>query len=71
MFSFSVKSLEYPPIVADSDQLDLAVDPLLDRMLRGTPRQVPRMTREIDRRRAGCCGPKSGPDPAGPSQSSD
>ena len=26
VFSFSVKSLEYPPIVADSDQLDLAVN---------------------------------------------
>jgi multiple sugar transport system substrate-binding protein len=70
VFSFSVKSLEYPPIVADSDQLDLAVNPLLDRMLRGTPQEVPRMTRKIDRTSYRVLGPKFGPT-AGPSQSSD
>ena len=70
VFSFSVKSLEYPPIVADSDELDLAVNPLLDRMLRGTPQEVPRMTRKIDRTSYRVLGPKFGPT-AGPSQSSD
>jgi multiple sugar transport system substrate-binding protein len=68
VFTFSVKSLEYPPIVADSDQLDLAVSPLLDRMLRGTPQEVPRMTRKIDRASYGVLGPKFGPS-ASPSQS--
>ena len=70
VFSFSVKSLEYPRSCRTPTKLDLAVNPLLDRMLRGTPQEVPRMTRKIDRTSYRVLGPRFGPT-AGPSQSSD
>ncbi len=67
VFTFSVKSMVYPPVVAESDELDLAVEPLLDEMLSGTPAEVPRMARMIDRASYRVIGPKFGPSPS-PSQ---
>jgi multiple sugar transport system substrate-binding protein len=68
VFTFSVKSMEFPPIVAESDELDLAVDPLIDRMLQGFPFEVPRLSRQIDRASYRVIGPRFGPSP-NPSQS--
>ncbi len=68
VFTFSVKSMLYPPIVEDSDDLDLRVEPLLQRLVDGTPAEVPRLARKIDRASYRVLGPKFGPS-AGPSQS--
>jgi multiple sugar transport system substrate-binding protein len=68
VFTFSVKSMQYPPIVENSDELDLAVDPLLERLVSGTPAQVPRLARKIDRASYRVLGPRFGPS-ASPSQS--
>ena len=70
VFTFSVKSMEYPPIVGESDALDLAVDPLIEDMLHGVPADVPRMTRVIDRASFRVLGPKFVPSPI-PSQTAD
>jgi len=70
VFTFSVKSMQYPPIVAESDELDLAVEPLIEEMLDGTPADVPRMARRIDRASFRVLGPKFGPSP-NPSQTAD
>jgi multiple sugar transport system substrate-binding protein len=70
VFTFSVKSMQYPPIVADSDTLDLAVDPLLQDLVRARPADVPRLARKIDRASYGVLGPTFGPS-ASPSQSGD
>ena len=61
VFTFSVKSMVYPPVVGPSDELELAVDPMLEKMLRGTPAQVPRATRQIDRASYRVIGPRLGP----------
>ena len=63
VFTFSVKSMVYPPLIEESDQLDRAVDPLIDQLLRDRPRQVPRTTRRIDRASYGVLGPRFGPSP--------
>jgi multiple sugar transport system substrate-binding protein len=68
VFTFSVKSMVYPPVVAQWDDIDLAVDPLLDRMLRGRPADVPRLARKVDRASYRIIGPRLGPS-ASPSQS--
>jgi multiple sugar transport system substrate-binding protein len=70
VFTFSVKSMQYPPVVGASDELDLAVEPLLDRMLNGTPAEVPRMARAIDHASYRVLGPRFGPS-VSPSQSAD
>jgi multiple sugar transport system substrate-binding protein len=70
VFTFSVKSMVYPPIVSQSDELDLAVEPLLDQMLNDTPLEVPRMARKIDHASYRVLGPKFGPS-LSPSQSAD
>lgn len=61
VFTFSVKSMVYPPVVEQMDELDLAVDPMLETMLRGTPAEVPRTTRQIDRASFRVIGPRLGP----------
>jgi multiple sugar transport system substrate-binding protein len=61
VFTFSVKSMVYPPVVDQWDDLELAVDPMLERMLRGTPSEVPRTTRQIDRTSYRVIGPRLGP----------
>lgn len=68
VFTFSVKSMRFPPVVDQSDELDLAVEPWLERLVRGTPEEVPRLTRKIDRASYRVLGPKLGPT-AIPSQS--
>ena len=68
VFTFSVKSMVYPPVVGQWDDIDLAVDPLLDRMLRGRPADVPRLARKVDRTSYRIIGPRLGPS-AGPTQS--
>jgi multiple sugar transport system substrate-binding protein len=70
VFTFSVKSMRYPPILPNADELDLAVEPLIRRMLHGTPARVPRLARKIDRASYRVLGPKFGPS-ANPSQSTD
>jgi multiple sugar transport system substrate-binding protein len=61
VFTFSVKSMVYPPLVTSADEVDLAVDPLLDEMLHGTPEEVPRYARRIDRASYRILGPRFGP----------
>ena len=61
VFTFSVKSMVYPPLIAKWEELDSAVDPLIDRLLRGRPPAVPRMSRRIDRASFGVLGPTFGP----------
>lgn len=61
VFTFSVKSMVYPPVVAASDEVDLVVDPLLDEMLRANPADVPRYARRIDRASYRILGPTFGP----------
>jgi multiple sugar transport system substrate-binding protein len=68
VFTFSVKSMVYPPAVAQWDELELAVDPLVDALLDGRPSAVPRQARRIDRASYRILGPRLGPS-AGPSQS--
>jgi len=61
VFTFSVKSMVYPPLLQQWDQLDQAVDPLIEQLLRGLPREVRRTTRHIDRASYRVLGPKLGP----------
>jgi multiple sugar transport system substrate-binding protein len=63
VFTFSVKSMVYPPLVGPADELELAVDPLVAKLLDGTPQQVPRLARRIDRASYRILGPKLGPSP--------
>jgi multiple sugar transport system substrate-binding protein len=49
VFTFSVKSMQFPPLIGPWDELDAAVEPTLARMMHGRPVQVPRRTREADR----------------------
>ena len=68
VFTFSVKSMVYPPAVVGSDDLEMAVDPLLTDLLQGRPSEVPARARAIDRASYRVLGPKLGPT-AEPSQS--
>jgi multiple sugar transport system substrate-binding protein len=68
VFTFSVKSMVYPPSVGESDELEQTVDPLLHDLLEGRPNQVPARARQIDRASYRVHGPNLGP-PASPSQS--
>jgi multiple sugar transport system substrate-binding protein len=70
VFTFSVKSMRYPPVVGESDELDLAVEPWLERLVRAAPEDVPRLTRKADRASYRVLGPKLGPS-APASQSGD
>jgi multiple sugar transport system substrate-binding protein len=74
VFTFSVKSMVYPPLLGQWDGLDHAVDPLIDRLLRGRPSTVPPLSRRIDRASFGVLGPRFGPSatasPSGSGQAS-
>ena len=70
VFTFSVKSMRFPPVVGESDELDLAVEPWLEQLMRASPEEVPRIARRIDRASYRVLGPKLGPS-ASPSQSGD
>jgi multiple sugar transport system substrate-binding protein len=61
VFTFSVKSMVYPPLVGQSDDLELAVDPLVQKLLDGRPSQVARTARQIDHASYRILGPKLGP----------
>ena len=69
VFTFSVKSMVYPPTIASWDDLENAVDPLIQRLLDGDTASVPRLGRKIDRASYRVIGPRAGPT-AAPSQSS-
>jgi multiple sugar transport system substrate-binding protein len=73
VFTFSVKSMVYPPLIGQWDQVDQAVDPLIDRLLRSRPAAVPHLSHRIDRASFGVLGPKFGPSgtasPSGSGQS--
>jgi multiple sugar transport system substrate-binding protein len=49
VFTFSVKSMVFPPLLDRWDDLDTAVDPHLVDLLHGRPAQVPRQARRADR----------------------
>jgi len=49
VFTFSVKSMVYPPLLTGWDDLDAVVDPRLADLLRSRPVQVPRLARRTDR----------------------
>lgn len=68
VFTFSVKSMLYPPDIPQWDDLELAVDPLIEKLLAGPPSEVARTARTIDRASYRILGPKLGPS-AIPSQS--
>jgi multiple sugar transport system substrate-binding protein len=68
VFTFSVKSMVYPPEIADWDALELAVDPLIERLLDSRPSDVARTARRIDRASYRVLGPRLGPS-ASPDQS--
>lgn len=69
VFTFSVKSMVYPPVLPQADELELRVDPLLDELLHSAPAEVPRVARDIDRTSYRILGPKLGPSPISPSPS--
>lgn len=69
VFTFSVKSMVYPPDIAQWDELETAVDPMLQQLVAGRPSEVARTSRRIDRASYRVLGPRLGPT-AGPSQSS-
>jgi multiple sugar transport system substrate-binding protein len=48
VFTFSVKSMQFPPLIAQWDALDAVTAPSLQQMLHGRASQVPALTREID-----------------------
>jgi multiple sugar transport system substrate-binding protein len=49
VFTFSVKSMVYPPLLANWDELDTAVDPHLVKLMGSRPPDVPRQARRTDR----------------------
>jgi multiple sugar transport system substrate-binding protein len=61
VFTFSVKSMVYPPPLDSWDQLEESVDPLVEQLLKGDPSQVPRTARRIDRASYRILGPRLGP----------
>jgi multiple sugar transport system substrate-binding protein len=67
VFTFSVKSMEFPPLVDQWDELDAATGPALEEMMHGRPVQVPFRTREIDQasRRVLQVEPSAGPSESG------
>jgi multiple sugar transport system substrate-binding protein len=61
VFTFAVKSMVYPPLLGQWDQLDQAVDPLIEALMDGRPSDVPLLTRRIDRASYRILGPTFGP----------
>ncbi len=49
VFTFSVKSMQFPPLIGPWDELDAAVEPTLEKMMHGRPSLVPPRTRQADR----------------------
>ena len=71
VFTFSVKSMQYPPLIDRWDELDAAIGPTLFRMMHGLAVQVPPRTREIDQlsRRVLRVEPSASPSGSGQSSS--
>ena len=67
VFTFSVKSMQFPPLIGQWDELDAAVEPTLDQMMHGRPVQVPRRSREADQasRKVLRVEPSGSPSPTG------
>lgn len=57
VFTFSVKSMVYPPLIAQQDALSQQVDPLLGRLFRADPTRIPHQIRHIDRVSQGILAP--------------
>ncbi|MDX6359349.1 MAG: multiple sugar transport system substrate-binding protein [Nocardioidaceae bacterium] len=49
VFTFGVKSMVYPPVVAEPDTLSEQVDPLVAKLFGADPTRIPHLTRRIDR----------------------
>jgi multiple sugar transport system substrate-binding protein len=61
VFTFSVKSMVFPPAIGQWDDLENAVDPLVETMLESSPSGVPRLARRVDRASYRVIGPRLGP----------
>jgi multiple sugar transport system substrate-binding protein len=48
VFTFSVKSMQFPPLIEEPDALDAATAPTLAQMLQGRASRVPQRTRQVD-----------------------
>jgi multiple sugar transport system substrate-binding protein len=48
VFTFSVKSMVFAPVLAQSDELDAAISPKLEHLFRSPPSSIPVETRRID-----------------------
>ncbi len=72
VFTFSVKSMQFPPLIDRWDELDAAIGPTLFRMMHGLAIQVPPRTREVDRlsQRVLRVEPSASPSGSGQSSSS-
>ena len=70
VFTFSVKSMQFPPLVQQWDELDAATTPVLSEMMHGRPVQVPSRTREVDQTSRRVLRVEPSEDPSGSSQSS-
>jgi multiple sugar transport system substrate-binding protein len=68
VFTFSVKSMVFPPALGSWDDLELAVDPIVERLLDARVSRVPRVARRVDRASYRILGPRLGPS-AAPTQS--
>ena len=69
VFTFSVKSMQFPPLIAQWDALDAAIDPTLQQLMQGRPSQVPARTREIDQASRQVLHVEPTTEPSGSSQS--
>jgi multiple sugar transport system substrate-binding protein len=49
VFTFGVKSMIYPPVIAQPETLSEQIDPLVARLFRAPASRIPRLTRHIDK----------------------
>jgi len=69
VFTFSVKSMQYPPLIDRWDELDAAIGPTLTRMMHGRAVQVPQRTREADQQSSRVLRVEPSESPSGSGQS--
>jgi multiple sugar transport system substrate-binding protein len=50
VFTFGVKSMVYPPVIAQPGALSEQIDPMVAQLFRAPPSRIPRLTRRIDNR---------------------
>lgn len=67
VFTFSVKSMVYPPVLGQWDDLDATINPMLKHLLSSPPSRIPALTRAIDARSRPilATGPDGSPSPGG------